>query len=401
MQTNDKKLTRRKFLKTSIVGSGILIQCGKKSGKVAKDSKDLTVKYRTLGRTGIKVSEIGLGTWHSPNESVLNYAIERGLNYIDTAPEYKQGEEERMVGKVVKNKRGKVVLISKIFTTHKSTQKETMAFIEGTMERMQTDYLDIVYIYQVGEILPRHGLTKGIERMQNENVIEALRKAKKEGKIRGFGLSSHGGDLAGYMNYAIDSGIYDVIMMKYNFMVFPQQEEILKKAGKNNVGAVAFKIAGGAADQKIEGHENSRTPEFRRAAIKWTLSNKNVSTCLMRMPTFEEVDNCITALNESFGYNDKKMLHKYASAIEPYSCRWCGECTDACPHTVAIPQIQRYMMYHTNFRHKQAAVFHYGELLPEQQASPCAGCSAPCEGHCPNNIPIKQTLTEAHKTLTA
>ena len=304
-----------------------------------------------------------------------------------------------MVGKVVKNIRDKVVLISKIFTTHKSTQSETMAFIEESMKRMQTDYIDVVYIYQVGEILARHGITKGIERIKNEKVIEALQKAKKDGKIRGFGISSHGGDLAGFMNYAIDSGIYDVIMMRYNFMVFPEEEAILKKAKEKNVGSVAFKITGGAFDEKIKGFEDSRTPEFARASIKWALSNKNLTTCLMRMSTYEEVDNCLKALNEPLGNNDKNILMKYADAVKPYYCRWCGKCTGACPYPVAIPQIQRYLMYYTNHNQKFSAVTHYKNLLPEQQAFPCSTCNAHCEGHCPNNIPIKEILTEAHRVL--
>ena len=399
-----KKLTRRNFLKRTtagIFGSGVLVNAGKyfqvKGGK--SPAKDVEMKYRTLGRSGLKVSEIGMGTWEAPNENVMSYAIDKGINYIDTAPEYKEGEEERMVGRVVKNRRDKVVIASKFFTTSKSTKQETMNFLEATLKRMQTDYLDVMIIYQVGEILPRRGITKGIERLKNENVIEMVNQAKKDGKVRAFGVSSHGGDLAGYMNYAVDSGNFDMIMIKYNFMTFPEEEKITKKAKENNVGSVAFKVVGGAYDQKIKGYENSRTPEFRRAAIKWVLSNPNITTLVIRMPTFDEVDNCLKSLSEKMGYNDRKILERYASAVKPYFCRWCGTCTQACPYSVAVPTIQRYLMYYTNFNHQGTAVQKYANLLPEQRAYKCFECSAPCEKICPNNIPIKEILTQAHKTL--
>lgn len=403
---NSKKLTRRNFLKRTtagIFGSGVLVNTGKYFQVKEEKSplKDVEMKYRILGRSGLKVSEIGMGTWEAPNENVMSYAIDKGINYIDTAPEYREGEEERMVGRVVKNRRDKVVIASKIFTTSKSTKQETMKFIEAILKRMQTDYIDIIMIYQVGEILPRRGITKGIERLKNENVIEAINQAKKDGKIRALGVSSHGGDLTGYMNYAVDSGNFDMIMIKYNFMTFPEEEKVIKKAKEKNVGSVAFKVVGGAYDQKIKGYENSRTPEFRRAAIKWVLSNPNITTLVIRMPTFEEVDNCLKSLSEKMGYNDKKMLERYASAVKPYFCRWCGTCTQTCPYSVAIPTIQRYLMYYTNFGHKKEAVEKYADLLPEERADYCFDCDSPCEKMCPNNIPIKEILTEAHKTLSS
>ncbi len=399
-----KKLSRRKFLKkttTGILGAGVFINTGKYfQTKGEKPSiKDVQVKQRILGRTGIKVSEVGLGTWEAPNENVISYAIERGFNYFDTAPEYKEGEEEKMVGRVVKNIRDKVIIASKILTTHTSTKTETMKMIEDVLKRLQSDYVDIILIYMAGEIIPKFGLTKGIERLKNDNVHEAMNQAKKEGKIRALGVSAHGGDLIRNMNYAIDCGKFDMIMVKYNFMSFPEEGKLLKKAKDNNVGSVTFKLAAGAYDQKIEGYKNSRTPEFRRATIKWVISNKDISTCIVRMPTFQEVDNVLLALSEKMSYKDMEMLDKYSSLVRPYYCRWCDTCSQGCPYGIAIPIIQRYLMYYTNFGHKESAIYKYNELLQEQRADKCNGCNAPCELLCPNKIPIKEVLTEAHKTL--
>ena len=216
-----KNITRRNFIKkTGIFGSGVITAKYLNLGPGKSSPIDTKMKYRILGKSDIKVSEIGLGTWEAPNANVLDYALDQGINYIDTAPEYKQGEEERMVGKAVKGKRDKVVIASKIFTTHESTKKETMKFIEGILKRIQSEYVDVLMMYQLGSIIPKHGLIKGKEmaRLKNENVIEALQQAKKDGKARAIGITSHGGDLAGYMNYTVDSGIFDMIMMKYNFM---------------------------------------------------------------------------------------------------------------------------------------------------------------------------------------
>ena len=401
---DNEKLSRRNFLKkTSLLGTGVFVNTGKYFQVKEKQSKvkNAVMKYRILGKTGIKASVLGLGAWHAPNDNVLTYALDRGINYIDSAPDYKEGAEEEMVGRVIKNRRDKVIVATKIYTSHKSSKKETMKLIEDVLNRMQTDYVDLLYLYQIGTLFPKRGITTRLERLKNENVIEALNQAKKEGKVRAVGVTSHEGDLTGYMNYAMDSGNFEIIMFKYNFMSFPKEKELLIKAKKNHFGSVVFKIAGGAYDQKIKGYEKSRTPEFRRAAIKWVLSNPNVTTLLMRMPTFEEVDNCIDAVNEKFGYYDRRLLDRYAEAVKPYYCRACNTCTEVCPYGTAIPSIQRYLMYYTNFQHKRTAVEKYADLLPEQKALYCDDCSAPCEKICPNNIPVKEILTEAHKTLTS
>ena len=122
---NNIKLTRRNFIKkTSLFGTGIYINSGKyfQVKKFQSSADDLKMKYRILGRSGLKVSEVGLGTWEAPNENVLSYALDKGINYIDTAPEYKNGEEERMVGKAVKNRREKAIIATKIFTNHEQVQ---------------------------------------------------------------------------------------------------------------------------------------------------------------------------------------------------------------------------------------------------------------------------------------
>lgn len=214
---NNKKLTRRNFLKrTSILGTTVLVNTGKYFQVKEKNAtcKEIEMKYRILGKSGLKVSEIGLGRLETQSENVLDYALDRGINYIDTPHEYIQGEEGRM--SKFKNRRNKVIIASKIVTTHNSTNQETMKIIDSILKRMQTDYIDIIIIYNVGTTIVKYGVTKHIERLKNENVISAINQAKKEGKVRALGVSSHGGDFMDYMNYAIDCGHFDMIMLKYN-----------------------------------------------------------------------------------------------------------------------------------------------------------------------------------------
>ena len=94
---SNEKLTRRNFIKTGLFGTGVLINTGKYfqvKGKNA-DTRDIKMKYRILGRTGLKVSEIGLGRLEMQNENTLEYALDRGINYIDTPHEYLPGEDQR------------------------------------------------------------------------------------------------------------------------------------------------------------------------------------------------------------------------------------------------------------------------------------------------------------------
>ena len=321
---NNKQISRRNFIKTGLASSGIFINTGtySKAEREKTSVKDIEMRYRILGRTGIKVSEIGMGTWGAPNENVVHYALERGFNYFDTAPNYKQGVEERLIGKVVKGRRDKVVIASKMQTTYKSTKEDTMRFIEGSLKRLKSDYIDVMMIYSIGQKSPRYGKKIGIERLNNENVIEAAIQAKKEGKIRAFGASSHGKDLISNMNYAIDSGNYDMIMVKYNFMALPEEEKLIKNAKQNNVGFVAMKIPGYVAGVYSKGgnaFKLSKTPEFRRAAIKRALSNPDITNCIMRMSTFEEVDNCLKALDEKMGYKDITSINKPLANLALYN----------------------------------------------------------------------------------
>ena len=183
--------------------------------------------YRPLGTTGWKMSDISYGCGHARDPEVIRAAIDRGINYFDTSPDYSDAESERVVGQGIKGSRDKVFLVSK-FCTPKghlpadSKVEDVIAAVEGSLTRLGTDHLDLCHIHACNEV----------ERLMAPSFHEAFDKLKEQGKVRFMGVSSHTPELETVMNHAVDSGRFDVIMVAYNFNNWPDlSDEFMSQLG--------------------------------------------------------------------------------------------------------------------------------------------------------------------------
>ncbi|UCH85155.1 MAG: aldo/keto reductase [Candidatus Latescibacterota bacterium] len=410
MKEPDKTISRRSFIGTgiaSVVGAGLGVAGGAKGleastpPQVAQETgetekKPMIKEYRKLGRTGYKVSDISYGNGRMTDPALLEYAIERGMNYVDTARQY--FEMETVIGKIFPEKRDKLFVTTKLMPELISADvsvEDVTKGIEESLERLNTDYVDCCLIHSVGD--PNLG---DLTRLQNENTYKAFEAAKKAGKIKSWGASSHGPKMVEDFNWLIDNTDIDMIMPGMNYLT-KGLEPVLAKARKKDIAIVAMKSL--SAARKIDYSafmKEGRT--VRQALVKWMLAQPDIDTVCLSMATFDDIDEFVAASGKSeLTPKEKKALKGYGMMLDKDYCRpGCDACLASCPQDVPIHDILRYRLYFNNYGNEKYAMGMYAKLPDSKQAAQCAGCSAPCTGRCPFGVPIKDKLIEAHTELT-
>lgn len=408
-----ERISRRSFLGrglASIVGAGVGLAgitrpCEgqgeggtQEEGSVQEPSKPSIKEYRTLGRTGYRVSDISFGNAAMQEPSLLEYAIDRGINYVDTARQYY--DMEVVIGKLFPARRDKLFVTTKLLPelfTASVTAEEITTAIEESLERLNTDHIDCCMIHSVGEDVEKPDRT----RIDNPHIYTAFRKAKTDGKIRFWGASSHGPRMIEELGWLIANTDIDMIMPGMNYMT-KGLEPVLAKANEKNIAVVAMKSL--SAARKIDysafsGH--GRTA--RQALLKWMLAQPHIDTIAVTMRTFEEIDEFMAASGKAgISSEEKEILEGYRMQLEPEYCRpGCGVCLSSCPHRVPVHDIMRYRLYFTSYGRERYAMGLYTKLPASRSAGRCLSCVEPCAGSCPHGIPIRAKLVEAHSMLTA
>ncbi len=403
-----EKLNRRSFLErsvASVVGAGIGLSgasraigaSGQEEPAAPKDEKPRIREYRDLGRTGWKVSDIAFGNAGMQDTSTLEYAMERGINYVDTARQYY--DMEKVVGQLFPAKRDKLFVTTKLMPeliTAETTVEQVMQGIEESLERLNTDYIDCCLIHSVGED-PKLG---NADKIKNTNVHEAFALAKKQGKIRFWGASSHGPRMIDDFTWLIANTDIDMIMPGMNFMT-KGLEPVLAKAKAKGVAVAAMKSM--SAAKKIDYKKyagEGRT--VRQAVIKWMLAQPDIDTITITMRTIEDIDEYVSASGRpELSPEEKKALKGYGTLLDRDYCRpGCAGCMNSCPYGVRIPDILRYRLYFNNYGREKYAMELYGKLPRNRSAVLCSDCSGVCEISCPHDLALRRKLIEAHGELT-
>jgi len=361
--------------------------------------------YRPLGKTGMKISDISFGAGQLPAGSLVLRAIDRGVNYFDTAPDY--GRSEDFIGEAMKRfkEREKIYLASKFCDagayvagkshltngTDKAKYKEA---VEGSLKRMNTEYLDVVFVHAMGE---RNDTGEERKRLLDDAMLTAFDELKKEGKARHLAVSSHGPNgMEELMMTAVKSGHFDLIMPAFNFMKFPKAPEVIKEAGLRGVGVVAMKTLAGAKDMALD----PKGAPFEHAAFRWVLQHPEVAGLVVTMKSIKDLDNYLQASGGEFTAADQRTLNRYAALYGSEYCRTgCGDCQSACPHGVEIGSILRYQMYFEDYGDQKRAMQSYAGT--ERGAAICLECGERgCASACPHGLAVDAKLRAAHQTLS-
>ncbi len=354
-------------------------------------------EYRRLGRTGVEVSDISLGSGSSTGgrqrPEVAREAIERGINYFDTAPDYSDTGSEQRLGEAMKGVRDRMFVATKFCqpTGHLLPGSSVEAYMEavnGSLARLQTDWVDLVHIHSCDSV----------ERLMDENAHEAFDRLKQQGKVRFLGVSTHTPNLEAVANAAIDSDRFDVMMLAYHFGAWPTLASIIDRAARRDVGVVAMKTLRGG---KHEGLLWSRAERdsFTQASFKWVLSNPSVACLVISLWESRQLDEFLYASGARPTASDLALLERYDELTRETACRpHCGVCLDSCPEGLPIHDVLRHRMYFEDFGAEKEAMRLYAKL--ETRADVCTSCSAPCASACPYGIDIPTRTREAHELLT-
>ncbi len=301
--------------------------------------------YRRFGRTEFMVSDIveGAGPLRQDADAIPRLAIERGINYIDTSPDYSATGSEIAVGKALKSagQRDQLFLATKWCTPtgHLPTGtpvSDYMASLESSLSRLGTDYVDLVHVHSCDEV----------SRLMDENMHEAFDRLKEAGKVRFLGFSSHTPRLLEVANAAIDSGRFDVMMLAYHHGIWSELDAVIARARKEqDMGVVAMKTLKGARHHGLEGFREE-ADAYSQAALKWVLSNPNVSCAVISFFELQHVDEYLYASGKSPSERDLAILRKYDEQIlGSYCAPHCGACLASCPEGVPIHDVLRHRMY--------------------------------------------------------
>ena len=340
--------------------------------------------YRTLGRTGLKITMISFGAMLTPEPEVMKIAFDHGVNYVDTARRYMGGKNEEIVAKALKGNRDKVYVATKISPA--STSKENIfKDVETSLKALETDYVDVIQL---------HNLTGREDRIFNPEIREALVRLKEQGKVRFFGVTTHKNE-AEVLHALVDDKdrFFDTALVKYNFKSDAQTRQAIARAAQANIGIIAMKtLAGGYATDAL----GPFSPY--QAAIKWVLQDKHITATIPGMRDLAQLREDIAVMGTRFGYLDNFILRRYGAAVQPYYCHLCGKCEATCPQGVAISTINRCLMYAEAYKSPVLARSTYHEIPSSLSASVCLDCSD-CVARCINKLDIPVKMERARKLL--
>ena len=347
--------------------------------------------YRTLGKTGLKPTSVAFGCMITSDQSVIEKAADLGINYFDTARGYSNGNNERMVGAALKSKRKDVIISTK---TMSRTKEEALQHIDTSLKELGTDYVDIWHLHM-----------KNSPADLSDGLLEAQQIAKKAGKVRFLGVSTHSMPqlLPGVLE---KKPHFDVILTMYNFASNPDLTTAIETATKEGLGVIAMKVMSGGMGMGGYGAGRGRggAPAAPRkegsalAALKWVLKNQSVSTTIPSITNMDQLDENMKALTEPFTSSDEKILAARLNEIRPLYCRTCGSCSGKCPHAVPVADVLRYLSYAEGYGEFQLAREHFLALPSEIRNVRCADCST-CVIQCPNGVRIADRLRTAQELL--
>ena len=353
--------------------------------------------FRRFGRTGWNVSDIVLGTGRIKGldgEQIARLAIDRGVNYFDTSPDYSGSGSEQAMGRAIRGVRDQLFIATKFCTPTGHLPPGTpvakyMAAVEASLGRLGTDYVDLCHVHSCDEV----------ERLMDENVHEAFDRLEQQGKVRFLGFSTHTPNLVQVANTGIASGRFDVMMLAYHHGMWAPLPEIIGRArSEQDMGVVAMKTLKGAKHNGLAGFRDE-AGSYSQAALKWVLSNPNVSCAVISFFQLQHVDEYLFASGQPSTAADVAILEKYDELILGTHCApHCGVCLDSCPEQLPIHDVLRHRMYFEDYGWEKEGMRLYAKL--EKNASVCASCSAPCLGSCPLEIRIQERMIGAHEMLT-
>jgi predicted aldo/keto reductase-like oxidoreductase len=392
---------RRKFLKNSLLtvtGAGLVSRSHARSLSGQESLQDEPkLLYRTLGKTGIRLPVISMGTGNTDNPNLVRSALDKGVKLLATSEAYQNGNNESMVGSVLKDRpRDSFIIMTSSgdmnwIDTKTGVYKEgfdTKAFlqrVDESLKRLEVDYVDI--------FIQPFAATR--ESVFHKPVWKTMETIKKSGKAKYLGIATHRLEHEA-IRAAVDIGIYDVIMTAYNFrrqgwgsmQNGEKLDEAIQFAAESGLGIIAMKTMAGVYWDK----ERTK-PINATAALKWVMQNKDVHTTVPDCSTYDQLDQDLAIMdNTELTEQEKQDLKPPSEDLSSgLYCQQCNKCISQCPEAMDIPTIMRSYMYAYGYKNLELA--HKTISSTGLHSFPCSACSH-CNVECPMGFDVRSKILD-------
>jgi hypothetical protein len=318
-----------------------------------------------------------MGVMNSDNPSLIKAALDAGLKHLDTAHVYMRGKNEEVIGEVLKGRpRDSYYITTKVGLARNAT---TGRFEDGATEDAFLSRLDLS-LKRLGlehvDILHNHGVWTR-EQVLYEPILSAMTKAKKAGKVRFCGISTHSNEPE-TIQAAIDSKFYDVVATAFTFRQKHQEEmkKAVAAASEAGLGVIGMKAMGGSPRSN---YGRDRQPEDAVVALKWVFENPHIDMVIAGFTAFDELETDLKVMEEmKMTKPEKAHLNQMLSTAGLY-CQGCNRCLSACRQNLPLPDLMRAYMYLYGYRNLGAARELVASLrLPAQVCGEYASCPVQC-----------------------
>ncbi|MCD7739956.1 MAG: aldo/keto reductase [Candidatus Gastranaerophilales bacterium] len=407
-------MKRREFIINSVLaigGTALLTGCGKSE---IKQSENKVVRRKFMD---IDTPLIALGCMRLPMrdnkidmvelDKMVEYAMEHGVNYFDTAYMYVESKSENAIGEILKKyPRESFILADKCPAYLVKTKEDTRKLCLEQLKKCQVDYFDMYMVHNINK--------NTISNYRENDMYGELTKLKKEGIIRHLGFSFHGDPVM--LKEVINEHKWDFCQLQINYLDWEiiNTEELYTIADNAGVPIIIMEpLRGGTLcnlPQKALEELKTKCPDDTQASfgLRWAASKDRVFTILSGMSNLEQVkENIETFINyKKMTEEELKIAHKIAQVIQSQgaiSCTACKYCLEVCPRGINIPGIfGLYNLYKGNTNSNAAFMFvyNYNALEDSTKADKCINCNL-CSKNCPQNLEIpillKKILEEINK----
>lgn len=389
--------SRRNFFKKGFLGLSslsILPLIEKYNKKIINENYCKDIIYRDLGSTGIKLPIVSMGVMNANLPDLIPASYELGVRHFDTAMSYQSGKNEEMLGKQIKELgvRDNVIIATKIglpksidALSNNELKNYFLSSLDGCLKRLQTDYVDILYIHNVSEV----------KSMEIPSIKEALIELKENKKVRFIGVSTHK-NMSNIIKKATSNKFYDVILTALNFTM-SNDEDLLKSikvASENGIGIIAMKTQGGGRWYKDQLPENYKGKMNATAVLKWALKVEGVTTAIPGYTNFDHMtEDFSVAFNLDYSEEEIQFLKDKNVLLGAAFCRQCEKCLATCPKNVDIPNLMRTCMYLIQYSNIYEAKNTIKSIDEERNIKQCLSCNN-CKAKCVNSINIPDRIND-------
>jgi predicted aldo/keto reductase-like oxidoreductase len=404
----EKKTSRRDFLKTAAVTGAGLGVAGSLAGQAAAQETGSSaegeaakpadlVPRKKLGKTGEEIPILVLGCaqrFDEKYDKILHRAFKEGVNYLDTALVYADGWSHKTIEPFIKQigDRKKLWITSK-GPSKDATVESYTADLDKCLEQMETDYLDLYFMHFIDDL-------KYLE----PEYIKMGEKMRASGKTRYFGFSCHGGKVVELMNRAAEVGGIDAIMFRYSFARYGDLElnKAIDNCKKAGIGLIAMKTQESIPDDQADVVKfESKNFNLAQAKLKAVWADERIDSAISHMDNTTKLAENVAAAKSpvQLSMSEYQQLRQLAVATSAYSCHGCSQiCESRIDGEVRVADTLRYLMYHECYGEPDRARQLYRALRAEERE--IAGVDfARAEAVCPQGIRIAERMTLARRVL--